>query len=90
MAKGVKHYKRDGTEYTGGSHKMPDGSLHSGKTHGKTSVPLFHFEDLSKTAKEKAMPGYKMNTSTTKPKKKKPAMPMRGQRTMTNKKNKKK
>ena len=27
---------------------------------------------------------------TTKPKKKKPAMPMRGQRTMTNKKNKKK
>ena len=35
------------------------------------------------------MPGYKMNTSTTKPKKK-PAMPMRGQRTATNKKNKKK
>ena len=89
MAKGVKHYKRDGTEHTGGSHKMPDGSVHSGKTHGKTSVPLFHFEDLSKTAKEKAMPGYKMNTSTTKPKKK-PAMPMRGQRTATNKKNKKK
>ena len=89
MAKGVKHYKRDGTEYSGGTHKMPDGSVHSGKTHGKTSVPLFHFEDLSKTAKEKAMPGYKMNTSTTKPKKK-AAMPMRGQRTMTNKKNKKK
>ena len=57
MAKGVKHYKRDGTEYKGGTHKMPDGSLHSGKTHGKTSVKLFHFEDLSKTAKEKAMPG---------------------------------
>jgi hypothetical protein len=36
------------------------------------------------------MPGYGMKTSTTKPKKKKPAMPMRGQRTMTNKKNKKK
>jgi hypothetical protein len=51
--------------------------LHSGKTHGKTSVPLFHFEDLSKTAKEKAMPGYKMNTSTTNLKKKK--MPKRGQ-----------
>ena len=87
MAKGVKHYKRDGTEYTGGTHKMPDGSLHSGKTHGKTSVKLFHFDELSKTAKEKAMPGYGMNK--TKPKKK-PAMPMRGQRTMTNKKNKKK
>ena len=89
MAKGVKHYKRDGTEYSGGTHKMPDGSVHSGKTHGKTSVPLFHFDDLSKTAKEKAMPGYGMKTSTTKPKKK-PAMPMRGQRTATNKKNKKK
>ena len=88
MAKGVKHYKRDGTEYKGGTHKMPDGSVHSGKTHGKTSVKLFHFDDLSKTAKEKAMPGYGMKT--TKPKKKKPAMPMRGQRTMTNKKNKKK
>jgi len=87
MAKDVKHYKRDGTEYTGGTHKMPDGSLHSGKTHGKTSVKLFHFEDLSKTAKEKAMPGYGMKA--TKPKKK-PAMPKRGQRVMTNKKNKKK
>ena len=90
MGAGMKHYFRDGTEHKGGTHKMPDGSLHSGKTHGKTSVPLFHFDDLSKTAKEKAMPGYGMKTSTTKPKKKKPAMPMRGQRTMTNKKNKKK
>ena len=80
MAKGVKHYKRDGTEYSGGTHKMPNGSVHSGKTHGKTSVPLFHFEDLSKTAKEKAMPGYKSNVS----------LPKRGQRTATNKKNKKK
>ena len=87
MAKGVKHYKRDGTEYKGGTHKMPDGSLHSGKTQGKTSVKLFHFEELSKTAKEKAMPGYGMKS--TKPKKK-PAMPVRGQRTLTNKKNKKK
>jgi len=86
MAKGVKHYKRDGTEYTGGTHKMPDGSLHSGKTHGKTSVKLFHFEDLSKTAKEKAMPGYGMKSM--KPKKK-PAMPKRGQRAATNKKKKK-
>tara|TARA_S200002703_G_scaffold79722_1_gene68671 strand:+ start:584 stop:688 length:105 start_codon:yes stop_codon:yes gene_type:complete len=34
------------------------------------------------------MPGYGMKTM--KPKKKKPAMPVRGQRTMTNKKNKKK
>ena len=86
MAKGVKHYKRDGTEYTGGTHKMPNGELHSGKTHGKTAVKLFHFKDLSKTAKEKAMPGYGMKSM--KPKKK-VTLPKRGQRTATNKKKKK-
>jgi hypothetical protein len=48
MAKNMKHYKR------GNTHKMPDGSLHTGKTHGKTSVKLFHYKDLSKKAKEKA------------------------------------
>ena len=52
--KGVKHYKKDGTKHKGGSHKMPNGDLHSGKTHGKTSVKLFHFKDLSKKAKIKA------------------------------------
>ena len=52
--KGVKHYKRDGTLHKGGFHKMPNGDLHSGKTHGKTSVKLFHFKDLSKKAKLKA------------------------------------
>jgi len=86
MAKGVKHYKRDGTEWIGATHKMPDGSLHSSKTHGKTSVKLFHFEDLSKTAKEKAMPGY--GIKSMKPKKK-VTLPKRGQRTATNKKKKK-
>jgi hypothetical protein len=49
--KGVKHYKKDGTEHTGGTHKMPDGFLHTGKTHTKTTVKLFHYKDLSKTAK---------------------------------------
>jgi hypothetical protein len=52
--KGVKHYKKDGTVHTGSTHKMPDGSLHTGKTHSKTSVKLFHYKDLSKTAKAKA------------------------------------
>ena len=33
---------------------MPDGTLHSGKSHGKTSVRLFHYKDLSKKAKETA------------------------------------
>ena len=27
--KGVKHYKRDGTEFKGNTHKMPNGHLHS-------------------------------------------------------------
>ena len=49
--KGVKHYKRDGVEHKGSKHKMPDGSSFTGKAHGKTSVKLFHYKDLSKTAK---------------------------------------
>ena len=52
--KGVKHYFRNGKEHKGGSHKMSNGDTHSGKTHGKTSQKLFHFKDLSTTAKKKA------------------------------------
>tara|TARA_B100001057_G_scaffold496164_1_gene596932 strand:- start:2886 stop:3053 length:168 start_codon:yes stop_codon:yes gene_type:complete len=52
--KGVKHYKKDGTEYKGSSHKMADGTLHSNKSHTKTSVKLYHFKDLSAAAKKKA------------------------------------
>jgi hypothetical protein len=47
--KGVAHYFKDGTRHMGGTHKMPNG-----KTHGKTSKKLFHFKDLSETAKKKA------------------------------------
>tara|TARA_R110000822_G_C15124122_1_gene474349 strand:- start:438 stop:626 length:189 start_codon:yes stop_codon:yes gene_type:complete len=53
MAAGMKHYKRDGTLYKGNTHKMGNGSLHSGKTHGKTSVELYHFNDLSKRSQKK-------------------------------------
>lgn len=53
VAKSVKHYFRDGTEHKGGMHKMPNGQLHSGKTHGKTSKRLYHFGELSDTAKKK-------------------------------------
>jgi hypothetical protein len=52
--KGVKHYKRDGTEHKGNTHKMPNGELHTNKSHTKTSVKLFHFKDLSKKAQMKA------------------------------------
>ena len=51
--KGVKHYKRDGTQHKGNSHKMPNGHLHSNKNHTATSVRLFHFNELSETAKKK-------------------------------------
>ena len=46
--KNQKHYKKDGTLFTGNTHKMPN------KSHTKTSVKLFHFKDLSKKAKLKA------------------------------------
>ena len=62
--KGVKHYKRDGSLFKGNTHKMPNGDLHSGKTHGKTSVKLFHFSELSKTAKSKAKKGAKKLVGT--------------------------
>lgn len=54
MAKGVAHYFRDGSRHKGGSHKMPDGSLHSGAKHTASSKRLYHFADLSDTAKKKA------------------------------------
>ena len=54
MAKGVGHYFKDGTKHTGGMHKMPNGQIHSGKTHGKNSKRLYHFSELSATAKKKA------------------------------------
>ncbi len=52
--KGVKHFKINGVEYKGSTHKMSDGTLHSGKAHGKSSVRLYHYKDLSKKAKAKA------------------------------------
>lgn len=72
MAKGVPHFFRDGTKHSGGTHKMPDGSVHSGKTHGASSKKLFHLDELSKTAKEKAM-AYGMKKKPA-PKKKKKAV----------------
>ena len=54
MAKGVAHYFKDGTKHRGGSHKMPNGQLHSGARHNKNSKRLFHFSELSATAKKKA------------------------------------
>ena len=55
MAKGTKHYFADGREYTGGTHKMPNGETHSGSMHTKNSKKLFHFKDLSEKAKKKGI-----------------------------------
>lgn len=54
MAKGVAHYFRDGTRHRGGSHKMPNGEVHSGARHTSNSKKLFHFSELSDRAKKKA------------------------------------
>tara|TARA_Y100001978_G_scaffold60715_1_gene54675 strand:- start:3469 stop:3642 length:174 start_codon:yes stop_codon:yes gene_type:complete len=55
MAKGVKHYLRNGTEHKGSMHKMADGTLHTGVRHTAKSKKLFHFRELSKTAQKRAM-----------------------------------
>lgn len=52
--KSVKHYKKDGTAFNGNTHKMADGTLHSGKMHTYSSVKLFHFGELSKQAQATA------------------------------------
>tara|TARA_E500000331_G_scaffold233401_1_gene223611 strand:+ start:1078 stop:1257 length:180 start_codon:yes stop_codon:yes gene_type:complete len=59
MARGVKHYNKDGTEHKGGTHKMPNGEIHSGATHTKKSAKLLHFGNLSKKAKAKARSNWK-------------------------------
>ncbi len=54
MAKGVQHYYKDGRKYNGGTHKMPNGTVHTGKTHTKGSKVVVHFKDLSVSAKKRA------------------------------------
>ena len=59
MGMGVKHYLKTGKEFKGQYHKMPNGQLHSGKTHSKSSKRLFHYGELSKTAKAKERKSFK-------------------------------
>lgn len=54
MAKGVKHYFKDGREHKGATHKDAKGRVMSGKTHTSSSKFLVHMKDLSATAKKKA------------------------------------
>ena len=46
--KGVKHYTKNGKKWTGASHKMDNGTLHTGKNHTNSSKPLVHKKDLKK------------------------------------------
>ena len=41
MGANMKHYTEDGL-YSGETHKMDDGSLHTGKTHTKNSKVVSH------------------------------------------------
>ena len=54
MAKGVKHYFKDGTEHKGATHKDSKGKAMSGARHSKNSKYLYHMSELSTTAKKKA------------------------------------
>ena len=55
--KGVKHFTKDKAEWNGPTHKMDDGSLHTGKTHNKNSEELFHKGDSALKKKKKGMDG---------------------------------
>jgi len=52
--KGVKHYKKNGSEHKGSMHKMSNGQLHSGKKHSSSSIRLYHYGDLNNKSKVKA------------------------------------
>ena len=52
MTKTMKHYTKDGKLFKGNYHKMPNGKLHSGKTHTASSKPLFHLNELPKKIKK--------------------------------------
>ena len=53
MAKGVKHYFKNGKEHTGAIHKA-NGRVMSGAKHTASSKFLFHMKDLSASAKKVA------------------------------------
>jgi hypothetical protein len=48
------HYLKDGTEWKGNQHAY-NGKVMTGKTHTATSKNLYHFMDLSATAKNKIL-----------------------------------
>ena len=43
-----KHYTKDGKEWKGKTHKMPNGNLMTEDPHNEKSVRLYHKEELTK------------------------------------------
>ena len=52
MAKGVKHFQINGTQYTGATHTT-NGMAMTGARHTSTSKDLFHKKDLSAAVKKR-------------------------------------
>ena len=52
MAKGIKHYFKNGKEHKGATHKDAKGKVMSGAKHTATSKLLVHMSGLSATAKK--------------------------------------
>ena len=52
MAKGGKHYFKNGKEHKGATHKDAKGKVMSGAKHTASSKYLVHRKDLSPTAKK--------------------------------------
>lgn len=52
--KGVPHFKKDGAIYKGATHKDAKGKLMTGKNHTKSSVYVFHIDELPKKSLKKA------------------------------------
>ena len=52
MAKGVQHFLKNGTQYTGATHTT-NGMAMTGARHTSTSKDLFHKKDLSAAVKKR-------------------------------------
>ena len=49
-----KHYTKDGKEWTGKTHKMPDGNLMTEDPHSEKSVRLYHNDELPSSKRRSA------------------------------------
>ena len=67
---GVKHYTKDGKEWTGATHKMPNGPLMTQNPHSEDSEELFHKDELDEMNTTASAPGYSTPFAFKKKKKK--------------------